>query len=85
MQHLNTSAQVFHENAPITEPIAWFERASPAGPTRLSLTADADAMRDEVVAALLVLEQDLRVGYKSWNVAGGMGKAESGFNVGGVI
>jgi hypothetical protein len=76
--------QVFHENAPITEPIAWFQGAGPSGPAHLSLTADADAMRDEVLAALIVLDQDLRDGHKAWDAAGRVGKVDSGFNAGGL-
>jgi hypothetical protein len=56
-------SQLFHENERITEPIAWFSPSGPTGPATLALTRDAERMRDEVVAALLILEQDLRVGY----------------------
>jgi hypothetical protein len=44
----------------------------------LSLTVDAEIIRDEVIASMLVLEQDVRVSEKRYNVAGGMARLESG-------
>jgi hypothetical protein len=55
-----TSLQLFLADGPEAKPIAWFERADPAAgtPARLSLTADAEIILDQVMVSLLVLEHD---------------------------
>jgi hypothetical protein len=55
-----TGRQLFPADGPEAKPIAWFERAAPAAgtPARLSLTADAEIILDQVMVSLLVLEHD---------------------------
>jgi hypothetical protein len=67
----NTISQLFNSNSAI----AWFDHSSQDARAKLSLTAEAQFMVDEVVAALLVIEQDNRIAYG--NYVNGFGNASA--------
>jgi hypothetical protein len=61
--------------APST-PLAWYTRETAEHSAYLALTpaVDADAVRDEVLAAFLVLRAGLAAGYATYKKAGGMAR-----------